>query len=75
MTGRKQLRSISCSHENLEQLVNKYKVSRICNHYTGLDQFAYREGHNSSNMLIKYQHKWLKRLDAMQILFEFFLCF
>ena len=30
-----------------------YELSSICNNYIDLDQFAYREGHNSTVALIK----------------------
>ena len=40
------------------------ELSSICNDYIDLDQFAYREGHNSTMALIKCQHTWLKWLDG-----------
>ena len=47
-----------------DRLVYRYELSSICNDYIGLDQFAYREGHNSTMALIKCQHTWLKWLDG-----------
>ena len=47
-----------------DRLVYRYEISSICNDYIGLDQFAYREGHNSTMALIKCQHTWLKWLDG-----------
>ena len=47
-----------------ERLVNKFELSSISNDYIDLDQFAYREGHNSTMALIKCQHTWLKCLDG-----------
>ena len=41
-----------------------FELSRTCNDYVDLDQFAYREGHNSTMALIKCQHEWLKWLDG-----------
>ena len=46
------------------RLVYRYELSSICNDYIDLDQFAYREGHNSTMALIKCQHAWLKWLDG-----------
>ena len=42
----------------------KFELCSICNDYIDLDQFAYREGHNSTMALIKCQHTWLKWLDG-----------
>ena len=42
----------------------RFELSSICNDYIDLDQFAYREGHNSTMALIKCQHTWLKWLDG-----------
>ena len=42
----------------------RFELSIICNDYIDLDQFAYREGHNSTMALIKCQHTWLKWLDG-----------
>ena len=42
----------------------RFELSSICNDYIDLDQFAYREGHNSTMALIKRQHTWLKWLDG-----------
>ena len=36
----------------------------ITRSYLSLDQFAYREGTNTSKALIKSQHMWLKWLDT-----------
>ena len=47
-----------------DRLVYRYELSSICNDYIGLDQFAYRKGHNSTMALIKCQHTWLKWLDG-----------
>ena len=51
-----------------ERLVYKHELSgelsNICRDFIDLDQFAYREGHNSTMALIKYQHKWLSWLDG-----------
>ena len=47
-----------------DRLVYRFEISSICNDYIGLDQFAYREGHNSTMALIKCQHTWLKWLDG-----------
>ena len=47
-----------------ERLVCRYEISSICNDYIDLDQFAHREGHNSTLALIKCQHTWLKWLDG-----------
>ena len=41
-----------------------FELSRTCNDYVDLDQFAYCEGHNSTMALIKCQHAWLKWLDG-----------
>ena len=43
---------------------DSFELSSICNDYIDLDQFAYREGHNSTMALIKCQHTWLKWLDG-----------
>ena len=34
-----------------DQLVYRYEISGICNDYINLDQFAYREGHNSDYVI------------------------
>ena len=51
-----------------ERLVYKHELSgelsNICRDFIDLDQFAYREGHNSTMALIKCQHKWLSWLDG-----------
>ena len=46
-----------------ERLVYKYELVNACTNFIDLDQFAYRQGHNSSIALIKFQHAWLKWLD------------
>ena len=35
-----------------ESLVYRFELSSICKHYIDLDQFAYRDGHNSTMALI-----------------------
>ena len=47
-----------------EGLVYRFELSSICNDYIDIDQFAYREGHNSTMTLFKCQHTWLKWLDG-----------
>ena len=42
----------------------RFELCSICNDYIDLDQFAYREGRNSTMALIKCQHTWLKWLDG-----------
>ena len=67
LTSCTQLRPISLTAVIMrlfEQLVYRYELSSICNDYIDLDQFAYREGHNSTMALIKCQHTWLKWLDG-----------
>ena len=51
-------------HKVLLPLLIKYELSSIYNDYKDLDQFADREGHDSSATLIKCQHTWLKWLDG-----------
>ena len=67
LTGCNQLRPISLTvviMRLFDRLVYRYELSSICNDYIGLDQFAYRKGHNSTMALIKCQHTWLKWLDG-----------
>ena len=67
LTGCTQLRPISFTAVIMrlfERLVYRFELSSICNDYVDLDQFAYREGHNSTMALIKCQHTWLKWLDG-----------
>ena len=47
-----------------EGMVSRFELSSICNDYIDLDQFACREGHNSTMALIKCHHTWLKWLDG-----------
>ena len=47
-----------------ERLAHRFELPSIYNDYVYLDQFAYREGHNSTMALIKCQHTWLKWLDG-----------
>ena len=65
LTSCSQLRPISLTAVIMrlfERLVYKHELSSICRDFIDLDQFAYREGHNSSMALIKCQHKWLSWL-------------
>ena len=59
-----------------ERLVYKHELSEelsdICRDFIDLDQFAYREGHNSTMALIKCQHKWLSWLDGGANFVKFF---
>ena len=67
LSGCNQLRPISLTvviMRLFDRLVYRYELSSICNDYIGLDQFAYRKGHNSTMALIKCQHTWLKWLDG-----------
>ena len=62
LTGCTQLRLISLTAVIMrlfERLVYKFELSSISNDYIDLDQFAYRESHNSTMALIKCQHTWL----------------
>ena len=76
LTSCTQLRLISLTAVFMrlfERLVCKFELSSISNDYIDLDQFAYREGHNSTMALIKCQHKWLKWLDGNADFVRFFL--
>ena len=67
LTSYTQLRPISLTAVIMrlfERLVYRFELSSICNGYIDLDQFSYREGHNSTMALIKCQHTWLKWLDG-----------
>ena len=46
-----------------ERCVYKTELAPAIRHKTGPDQFAYKEGHNSTMALIKCQHTWLEWLD------------
>ena len=46
-----------------ERLVCKQEVSPILKSAIGPDQFAYKEGHDTTMALIKCQHFWLEQLD------------
>ena len=45
-----------------ERLVNKFELSSISNDYIDLDQFAYREGDNSTMALIKCQPAYMVKV-------------
>ena len=47
-----------------ERLVYRQELSQYLNNFIGLDQFAYRKGHNTTTALIKCQYAWLKQLDS-----------
>ena len=67
LTSCTQLRPISLTAVIMrlfERLAYRFELSSVCNDYVDLDQFAYREGHNSTMALIKCQHTWLKWLDG-----------
>ena len=67
LTSCTQLRPISLTAVIMrlfERLFHRFELSSICNDYIYLDQFAYREGHNSTMASIKCQHTWLKWLDG-----------
>ena len=67
LTGCTQLRPISLTAvmmRRFERLAHRFELPSIYNDYVYLDQFAYREGHNSTMALIKCQHTWLKWLDG-----------
>ena len=67
LTGCTQLRPISLTAvmmRHFERLAHRFELPSIYNDYVYLDQFAYREGHNSTMALIKCQHTWLKWLDG-----------
>ena len=46
---------VKCVYQN--------EIADIVYNYIGDDQFAYKKGHNSTMVLIKYQHMWLKSLE------------
>ena len=46
-----------------ERIVYKQELSKALKTFVGRDQFAYKEGHNTTMALIKCQHNWLKWLD------------
>ena len=61
-----QLRPISLTDiimRLFERCVYKTELAPAIRHKIGPDQFAYKEGHNSTMALIKCQHTWLKWLD------------
>ena len=54
LTSCNQLRPISLTFVIMrlfDRLVYRYEISSICNDYINLDQFAYREGHNSDYVI------------------------
>ena len=63
-----QLRPISLPNVILrvfERLVYRLEeLSQYVGNFIGLDQFAYRKGHNTTMALIKCQYAWLKWLDS-----------
>ena len=48
----------------LEEIIHVADVKPVIRSYQSLDQFAYREGTNTSQGLIKSEHMWLKWLDT-----------
>ena len=61
-----QLRPISVTDiiiRLLEKIIYVAQVKPVIRSYLSLDQFAYREGTNTSQAIIKSQHMWLKWLD------------
>lgn len=61
-----QLRPISITDiiiRLFEKLVYKQELSTVLKSSIGCDQFAYKEGHNTTMALIKCYHKWLGWLD------------
>ena len=61
-----QLRPISLTDiimRLFERCVYKTELAPAIRHKIGPDQFAYKEGHNSTMALIKCQHTWLEWLD------------
>lgn len=62
-----QLRPISLTDiimRLFERSVYKTELAPVIRRVIGSDQFAYKEGHNSTMALIKCQHAWLKWLDS-----------
>ena len=62
-----QLRPISLTNiimRLFERLVFKQEISKEFKSVIGVDQFAYKEGCNTTIALIKCQHNWLKWLDG-----------
>ena len=46
-----------------KRCVYKTEFAPVIRHKIGPDQFAHKEGHNSTMALIKSQHTWLNWLD------------
>ncbi len=65
-----QLRPISLTNiimRLFEKLVFKQEISMQSNFIIGKDQFAYKTGSNTTTVLIKCQHQWLKLLDDEEV--------
>ena len=59
----------------LERLVCKQEQSSILKSAIGPDQFAYKEGHNTTMALIECQHFWLEQLDRDADIVSLFIRF
>ena len=62
-----QLRPISLTNiimRLFERCVHKFELAHVMRKVIDSDQFAYKEGHNSTMALIKCQYTWLKWLDC-----------
>ena len=75
LTECNQLRPISLTNITMrifERLVCKQELSPILKSAIGPDQFAYKEGHNTTMALIKCQHFWLEQLHRDADFVRFF---
>ena len=66
LTECNQLRPISLTNiimRLFERVVYKQEMASVFKSVVGRDQFAYKEGTNTTNALLKRLHHWLKWLD------------